>query len=702
MAKKDKYVDIDLRGNSIQNGRFEEVSSLPTTNLFVGRKVCYGGKDYMYNGTAWTNDATTLNGQDSSFYRNVSNLVRPDFTKNDVPFVLRSMFDMVRADRLYFLPADQIIIEQSTDAGVTWITAGVTDSKKASLFTGALATIPIPLKNGVRSCDCMIRITITAMKYDQTAATGETDRYNYWSSNYVQSRERYCQLSDAFVWLNSVTDNIYLKVETATGLNPNSFTNIREAFFYGYDGGNYVYMPTSTFGGSITQTSNRWNIRFTFRTCSSTNTFNDSDLSASTTTSIQSISRIKCTGMNVYAYSNNLMFNDHLYSWDANKNATFPASVVSNETFNFDANIEPTQTGTSPKTNLWTIQYLLQGVKYNYTLLKDLLTYIGNRIVSSIRNVTVNTRFQVNPGTAAGSYNEGIRVANASNGYSILALGCDQSTNSGVNSDGNQWFVIKYPDGKSAIVKNGSQQTAGLLIDDATGMSWHGQKYNFYQGSLAVGSDFNAVPDGFYNLLFGTYYNAPNANCGTDASRTMLEGMYINIFTAPGVNGVKIQHCFCGAETYSRTGAWKVGVGYEFDTWKRLLTCEDLSFRVLYNHDVSTSSHALYARDNNKLILKNGSQADHELVLTAVEDFENDNSILKTTNIINFDLILEDFDSKELNLTFKGAPEVNLPIYFSSNYTDPVSLEKSSLYIKYKFKFISEKGWFISNEVFEM
>lgn len=49
-----KFVsDLDLSNNHIVNGGFEEVSSLPTENLSIGREVIYNNEKYVYNGTDW-------------------------------------------------------------------------------------------------------------------------------------------------------------------------------------------------------------------------------------------------------------------------------------------------------------------------------------------------------------------------------------------------------------------------------------------------------------------------------------------------------------------------------------------------------------------------------------------------------------------------------------------------------------------------
>lgn len=49
------FDNINVHSNSIINGKFESVSSLPTSNLFKGRLV-YNSIDntnYYYNGTKW-------------------------------------------------------------------------------------------------------------------------------------------------------------------------------------------------------------------------------------------------------------------------------------------------------------------------------------------------------------------------------------------------------------------------------------------------------------------------------------------------------------------------------------------------------------------------------------------------------------------------------------------------------------------------
>lgn len=68
MASKEFKTDIDLQGNSIKNGGFEVVTSLPTTNNFVGRIVTYQGRSYIWGGSAWKCDSDTLGGNSSTVF----------------------------------------------------------------------------------------------------------------------------------------------------------------------------------------------------------------------------------------------------------------------------------------------------------------------------------------------------------------------------------------------------------------------------------------------------------------------------------------------------------------------------------------------------------------------------------------------------------------------------------------------------------
>jgi hypothetical protein len=260
-------------------------------------------------------------------------LSEPGYVLGSVTKTGQPLFDVLRADRTAFLSADQIIIEQSTDGGSTWEPYSTSDAAKTGLFSGTRPNIRIPLKGGVRNVDCMLRITITAMKYDVPPDTPETEKYQYWNSENVLSTDRYCQLTAGWAFVNAVNDRIYCKIEAAKGGSPNSWSLLREVFMSGWSGGNFFSVPSTNFGGGTNQTGNYWNWRFTFRTATTNLDFDNSKLATGSNTQAQSIQHLKLTGPSVWSYSNSMMYHDHIYSWDTNKNTTFPARVTATELY---------------------------------------------------------------------------------------------------------------------------------------------------------------------------------------------------------------------------------------------------------------------------------------------------------------------------------------------------------------------------------
>lgn len=230
-------------------------------------------------------------------------------------FTVQSFLSSTRAMRLFGLPADQIIIEQSTDGGTTWVDAQYGDAIKTSLFNQSRSYTPvIPLKNGVKSCDCMLRITITAMKYNVPENTPETDKYNYWNAEHVRLTERYCTLDFGYFWINANADAMYIEHQHALAQDPNTWiTDGVLSNAWGWSGGNYIKFSGRTFGGSVGQLTNSFNHRFIFRTQATDGSFNDSQLNQSYLSDSQSIYEISCYGQNCWVSANKMMEIDRAY-----------------------------------------------------------------------------------------------------------------------------------------------------------------------------------------------------------------------------------------------------------------------------------------------------------------------------------------------------------------------------------------------------
>lgn len=120
---------------------------------------------------------------------NTQQLLRPNGLRGAGDVTLQGLFNVTRANRLAYLPADQIIIEKTIDGGTTWIDAGFTDIQKRHLFAETRgANLALPQIDGKKNLLCGLRITISAMKYNVPNGTAETQKYNYWNSNYVVSQ----------------------------------------------------------------------------------------------------------------------------------------------------------------------------------------------------------------------------------------------------------------------------------------------------------------------------------------------------------------------------------------------------------------------------------------------------------------------------------------------------------------------------------
>lgn len=261
---------------------------------------------------------------------NTQGLVRPSGLRGVSDNTLQALFNTTRANRLAFLPADQIIIEKTTDGGTTWVDAGVSDTTKLGLFSETRNSVQIPQIDGVRSPLCGIRVTFTAMKYNVPDGTLETEKYNYWNSENVIVQERYNQLREFYFWLSSSDGTIGIKIEGATGAQSTNWNVLFDDPAYymnGWSGNDYVRLNSQyVFGGSKTQTANRyWNYRMTFMSKGKNGT---DDFDTGSKTQFQSISEIRGYGFSWWNKGNEYAANDKIYTHDIYQNVIFPAKVT--------------------------------------------------------------------------------------------------------------------------------------------------------------------------------------------------------------------------------------------------------------------------------------------------------------------------------------------------------------------------------------
>lgn len=204
--------------------------------------------------------------------------------------------DVLRANRLAFLPASGIKVEYSVDGGATWIDYGATDDQKASLFAmrmGSAASFYTGKHTKADECTIkdQLRITVTPV-------------------------DRYASVNMLYLWVSVAGTSATVNISRSTIGAKETFTDVRtDVPISGWSGPNEIRFSGGTFGGGSTQTSNAYAYRFTFK--------NKADGKGSVR-----VMDIRMYGPSAWGVPNNMMEKDHIYNWDVNQNVQFPAQVT--------------------------------------------------------------------------------------------------------------------------------------------------------------------------------------------------------------------------------------------------------------------------------------------------------------------------------------------------------------------------------------
>lgn len=259
--------------------------------------------------------------------------------------------DVLRANRLAFLPASGIKIEYSIDGGATWIDYGATDDQKASLFAMRMGSGSV----------------FYAGKHTKTAECTAKDQLIVT----VTPVDRYVSVNMLYLWVSVAGTTATVDIARSTIGAKETFTNVRtDVPISGWSGPNEIRFSQGTFGGGSTQTGNQYSYRFTFKNKADGKGF-------------VSVMDIRMYGPSAWGTANSMMVRDHIYSWDTNQNVSFPAQVSATK-FNGSA------TGIRDYNNDNRI------IKIGYSgagLTKDNLTYIagytedGNKIKDVSKDV---------------------------------------------------------------------------------------------------------------------------------------------------------------------------------------------------------------------------------------------------------------------------------------------------------------------------
>ena len=254
---------------------------------------------------AWDKDGTRIKAFSKSNFapashehgtRSIVNDNSTNFSGNSGP-IEAAHIDVLRANRLAFLPANGVTVEYSTDGGATWVDYGATDAQKAGLFTMKLASGGAAFYTGkhTATADCtakdQLRITVTPV-------------------------DRYCSVNMLYMWVTVSGTTATVDIARSTIGAKTTFTNVRtDVPISGWSGPNEIRFSQGTFGGSEGQLYNAYSYRFTLK--------NTADQEGNV-----GIFDLRMYGPSAWGIPNNMVMNDHMYTWDNDKNVSFPAKVT--------------------------------------------------------------------------------------------------------------------------------------------------------------------------------------------------------------------------------------------------------------------------------------------------------------------------------------------------------------------------------------
>ena len=203
---------------------------------------------------------------------------------------------MHSANRLQFAKPDGITIEYSTNGGSTWTDYGASDSQKISLVSGLSCSLFLGKRtSGTTATTDALRITLNATNCG-IYTIGRTLLINFTTGGATGSK---------------------VKVETSTIGAPTTFTDRGSYAIGGWPGWNSYPINIGAFGGNPTQTWQIANIRLTF-------TIDGAPSSGGRA----AVSNLLLFGENAWLTPSNMARTGHIYDWDINQNAIFPAGIT--------------------------------------------------------------------------------------------------------------------------------------------------------------------------------------------------------------------------------------------------------------------------------------------------------------------------------------------------------------------------------------
>ena len=217
--------------------------------------------------------------------------------KGGVTPIDAAMMPMIGYNKTDCAKPEGITVEYSNDAGETWVDYGLSDRGKSNLVS-MCGDSSVFIGGGTslaqKTLDDKLRITVNAQK----------------CGTYTALKKILIEMST-----NGATDTTVL-IEKAKGTAPEDFTEIGTYNITGWSGWNSIDIGQVYFGGGTEQ--NMWVLRFTFSI---------GGLNTGKYTSALQIMHILFLGNTNWGTPSAMARTGHLYTYDVQQNAVFPANV---------------------------------------------------------------------------------------------------------------------------------------------------------------------------------------------------------------------------------------------------------------------------------------------------------------------------------------------------------------------------------------
>lgn len=213
-----------------------------------------------------------------------------------------AMVSVIGGNKFALCKSQGITVEYTNDGGATWVNYDATEETKIKLISG-ISTVGLYYGKKTESsqivtADDMLRITVNA-----------------WTCGvYTSLRKILIEFE------TSGSTNDFVKIESATIGDQETFTVVGTYNVSGNSGWNSIPYSNNFGAYSLNQASNVGVLRFTFST--------------STASSYQGrpyVQNLILNGITNYVNPSKLSATGHLYSYDYQQNATFPANVTANK-----------------------------------------------------------------------------------------------------------------------------------------------------------------------------------------------------------------------------------------------------------------------------------------------------------------------------------------------------------------------------------